>query len=104
MSLDVEHFTILFPEGFDERAEFETPLKGYLRDVQVRLENGSCYRLFFIDTTRLRQDLDAEIEAGRPYYAEPGLVVLPEVDTESIRRAVSALWREGFFDQLKPIS
>jgi hypothetical protein len=37
------------------------------------------------------------LASGRPYYAEPGLIVLPEVTTEAIRQAVSGLLRDGYF-------
>jgi hypothetical protein len=97
MATQVEPFTIFFPEWYDERAAFETPAKGYLRDVEVRLQDGSRHRLFFIDPVRLQQDLEADVEGGRPYYAEPGMVVLPEVTTESVRRAVAGLWHDGYF-------
>jgi hypothetical protein len=104
MSTDLEHFTIAFPEGYDDRLAFETPSKGYLRDVVVRLEDGSSYKLFFIDPIRLQQDLQADAACGREYYAEPGMVVLPEVTTETIQKAVAGLWRESFFGHLKPLS
>src|SRR6266404_1899873 len=73
MATHLEPFTILFPEGFDERQEFEMPSKGYLRDLVVRLEDGAEYQLFFIDPTRLQQDLEADAQEGRDYYAEPGM-------------------------------
>lgn len=103
MSIDPDRFTIAFPEGYEERLEFETPSKGYLRDVVVHLEDGSSYRLFFIDPVRLEQDLQIEAANGREYYTEPGLVVLREVTTATIRKAISGLWREGFFHSLKPL-
>ena len=78
----MDRFRIEFPDGYDERSEFETPLKGYLRNVVVHLENGLRYKLFFIDPVRLRQDLEEEAKAGRGYYAEPGMVILPEVTAE----------------------
>jgi len=103
MATDLEHFTISFPEGYDDRLAFETPSKGYLRDVVVHLEDGSSYKLFFIDPVRLQQDLQADVASGHEYYAEPGMIVLPEVTTETIQKAVSGLWREGFFRWLKPL-
>ena len=42
MSTQVSPFTIVFPEWYDDRVEFETPSKGYLRDVEVRLKDGSA--------------------------------------------------------------
>jgi hypothetical protein len=103
MATDLDRFTISFPDGYDGRLEFETPSKGYLRDVMVHLDDGSSYKLFFIDPIRLQQDLQADVANGREHYAQPGMVVLPEVTTESIQKAVAGLLRESFFEQLKPL-
>lgn len=97
-------FTLIFPEWYDARCEYETPLKGYLSDVEVHLEGGARYKLYFTDPIRLRQTLEDDAASGRPYYTEPGLVVLPEVTTEAVRQAVSGLEREGYFRHLKPIA
>jgi hypothetical protein len=102
MSTLAKPFTLRFPEDFDAQSEFETPSRGYLSDVVVQSSNGSCYRLFFYDPVRMRQDLDAAVAAGKPYLAEPNLIVLSEVTTENIERAVQGLWRDGFFEHLKP--
>jgi|SRR5579884_3782295 len=97
-------FTIAFPEWYDARCEQETPLKGYLSDVEVRLEDGSRYKLYFIDPVRLQQTLEDDTAEGKPYYTEPGLVVLPEVTTQAIQQAIRGLLREGYFQNLKPIT
>jgi hypothetical protein len=94
---------VTFPDCYDARAEQEATQKGYLGDVRVQLEDGSCYRLFFIDPVRLQQDLQAEAEFGRPYFTEPGLVILPEITTQAIREVVPRLAQEGFFKHLTPI-
>ena|SRR5579872_6206202 len=104
MPTEVVPFTVVFPEWYDARLEHETPSKGYLSDVEVRLEDGSRYRLYFIDPVRLAQNLEDDSQAGRAYYAEPGLVVVPEVTTQAVRAAVSGLFTDGFFRQLKPVS
>lgn len=103
MTTHRDHFTISFPEGYNDRLGFEAPSKGYLRDVVVQLEDGLSYKLFFIDPIRLQQDFQADVADGREYYAEPGMVILPEVTTETIEKAVSGLWRDGFFRWLKPL-
>ena len=103
MNTNLSPFTVRFPEGYDDRLAFETPSKGYLRDVMVQLEDGTRYKLFFIDPVRLEQDLQAEVAEGREYYAEPGMVVLLEVTTEAIHKSISGLLREGFFHSLKPL-
>jgi hypothetical protein len=96
-----EPYTIVFPEWYDERAEFETPDKGFLNGVVVRTAEGVAYRLYFSDPARLQQTMEDDAKRGRIYYTEPGLVVLPEVTTEAIRAAVAGLWRDRFFEHLK---
>jgi hypothetical protein len=94
---------IIFPEGYDDQAEYEAPFKGYLQEVVVQLDDGFRFQLSFFNPVRLGQDLEAAAKLGRPYLAEPNLVVLPEVTTESIKRGVQGMWEDGFFKHLKPI-
>jgi hypothetical protein len=103
MSTHVQPFTVSFPEGYDAQAEYEAPFRGYLNDVIVKFDDGSCRRLSFIDPARLGQNLAANIELGRSYYSEPGLVIVPEVSTEAIHKAVQGLWDEGFFTRSESI-
>ncbi len=92
--------TVAFPDGYDAQREFETPMRGYLSNVVVQLEDGSRYQLFFYDTVRLAQDLTTD---GRGYLAEPYMIILPEVTTENIRDAIRALWHERVFEHLKSL-
>jgi hypothetical protein len=91
---------VIFPAGFDERAALETPLKGWLI-TQVELEDGCRYTLYFSDPIRLQQDLEEAVNGGRPCFAEPGLIILPEVTVKGIQDAVQFLWKQGFFAYLK---
>lgn len=103
MSAVTDRFSIIFPDDYDARRQYETPFKGYLGDVVVRLDDGQRFRLFFIDPARLRQELEEQAERGQPYFAEPNLIVLPEVNSDAIRRAVEGLVSEQFFRHLKPL-
>jgi hypothetical protein len=100
MAVVEKSISVLFPADYDSQSEFETPLRGYLSEVTVELD-GSRYQLFFIDPVRLGQELQSNIDSGRLYFAEPNLIVLPEVTTEGIRKAVEGLARDGFFQHLK---
>jgi hypothetical protein len=91
---------IIFPEGFDARWEAELPDKGYIEDVVVELECGTRYALSFIDPTRLKQELDLEVRAGRSFYAVPNLVVLPEVTRAAIEQATQELVLEDYLERL----
>jgi hypothetical protein len=91
---------VLFPAGFDERAVVEAPLKGWL-SAQVELDDGCRYAVYFSDPMRLQQDMDDAVQNGRPCFAEPGLIIVPEVTVQSIQDAVQFLWQQGFFASLK---
>lgn len=91
---------VVFPDGFDERAAFEAPSKGWL-SAQVEMKDGRSYYVYFTDPVRLQQDLDENVQLGKAYLAEPGLVVLPEVTVEAVQETVRALCAEGFFDRLR---
>jgi hypothetical protein len=90
---------VVWPQGFEERASFELPFKGWLR-VKVESENGCRFSLYFTDPIRLQQELDEAVSVGHPYFVEPGLIVLPEVTVEAIEDAVRSLWNQDFFGAL----
>lgn len=94
---------LILPEWFDERMEDEAPMRGYLSHLQAELENGERYLLFFIDSIRLNQELEMQTKSGRPYFAEQGMVVLPEVTVEKAKEVLKQLLKNGFFERLKPL-
>jgi hypothetical protein len=91
---------VLWPAGFDERAVVETPLKGWL-SATVELDDGCRYAVYFSDPMRLQQDLDEAVRHGKPCFAEPGLIIVPEVTVQAIQDTVQFLWKQGFFASLK---
>jgi hypothetical protein len=91
---------ILALEDCDERAAFELPMKGWL-STQLEFEDGRRYSVYFSDPIRLQQDLEGLVASGSPCFAEPGLIVLPEVTVDAIRDTVQFLWKQGFFKELK---
>jgi hypothetical protein len=97
-------FTIHYPGDFDDRDEYEMPLKGYFSGIVVELSDGNQYPLFFFDPVRLRQDLESASKSGRAYVAEPNMVVIPEVTPAAIEQAVAGLVRDQYFDHLKPLA
>ena len=101
MSITTSEPEIIYPSGFDERWEREMTVKGYLGNVIVRFEDGSRFQVSFIDPIRLAQDLQCEAEFGSPFFAEAGLIVVPEVTQKSIHRAIVGATVADFFDGLK---
>ena len=97
MAIPTQALSIKLPDGFDAQSEFEMTFRGYLPDVVVELSDGTRHRLAFVDLSRLQQTLEDNVSIGRPYYVEPGLVVLPEVTLGTIEQAVHGLHEEGYF-------
>src|SRR5207244_10908343 len=90
---------IIFPEGFDERAAFETPLKGWLK-AQIELEDGCSYAVYFSDPIRLQHDVDEAVKSARPCFAEVGVIIVLRVTVTSIQVAVRVELAEGLVDDL----
>jgi hypothetical protein len=91
---------VILPTGFDEQAAAETSFKGWL-SAQVELDDGCRYGVYFSDPIRLQQDVDEAVHEGKPCFAEPGLIIVPEVTVQAIEEAVLFLWKQGFFAALK---
>lgn len=93
---------LILPEDFDERAESEAEMKGYLK-ASVQMEKGRIYDVYFAEYFRLGQDLERYAEAGKPYFVEPGLIVMREITIAGIKDALPQIAAEGFFESLMPI-
>src|SRR4051812_22137387 len=85
---------ITFPEGFDERAEAEMQLKGWII-VYVEIEPDRKVELYVSDMVRLKQDIEDALRNGEPCFTQPGLVVVPEVTVPNIKRALDFLWEQN---------
>lgn len=94
---------LIFKDGWDERDEVETPMKGCRSDGVVDCGDGTTYSVYFIDPIRLEQDLEAEVECGSPFLAPPGLIVVPEVTRTAMETAIAQLWKQGYFEALQPL-
>jgi hypothetical protein len=92
---------LILPDLFDERAYAETPQKGSLIDVICELEDGRRFTMNFYDPVRFQQDLESETERSF-CFAEPGLVILPEVTVPNAQKALKKLYEDGYFDRLCP--
>ena len=91
---------LTFAREFSEKDAFEAQSRGYLSHVMVELDEGRLYPLFFYNVVRLQQDLEESIKHGRPFVADPGMIVVEEITREAMQHAVDQLSREGFFDHL----
>ncbi|MFO0549703.1 MAG: hypothetical protein U0271_15025 [Polyangiaceae bacterium] len=89
---------LIFEYGFSDQDAVEVTQRGYRSHVWVELSDGSKHAVTFFDPQRLAQELLSEAQAGRPFVAEPGLIVLREVTRESMENAAKVLANEGFFE------
>ena len=101
---DEEFPKLRFAREFSEKDALESRDRGYLSHVFVELDQGRLYPLFFYDTVRLQQDLEEMAKQGKPFIAEPGMIVVPEIKLETLRQVVHRLDLEGFFDSFIPFA
>jgi hypothetical protein len=93
---------VIFDESFTERDLFEMTYRGYVEAVQVEADHKR-YRGVFYEPVRLTQTLQDLSGMGTPCFAEPGLIVVPEVTVEMMYQAIEILQRRGHFNHLAPI-
>lgn len=97
---DPQYFEVEFPAGYFGQWEEDTPSRGWL-EVKVTSLDGKRFRLSFYDAVTLKQTLDICSARGAIHYAEPNLIVVTEVNTANVRRAVTDLAADGYFDTIK---
>ncbi|MBX9622207.1 MAG: hypothetical protein K2X82_00175 [Gemmataceae bacterium] len=103
MTIETPELTYHAPPGFDDRAEYEMEMKGHLCGGGVEFPDGRRYPVTFFDPVRLSQELEVLTGRGEPAFIEPGLVVIPGVTRDGIRRSLPELVRQRFFDHLRPL-
>lgn len=89
-------------QGNGSREEDEARRRGYRGDVRVELSDGRRFALVIYNPTRLAQDVERLAQAERSYFAEPNMIIVPEVTTERITAAVRALASGHHFDRIFP--
>lgn len=96
-------FRLWFKDGNSADDEWLANQRGCRDDVIIDFPDGRRYQVSVYDPTRLAQDIAYLAESGHPYFAEPTMIVVPEVTTEHITNAVHALVDTGYFEQIVPI-
>lgn len=94
---------IVFPPDFDLVKEEEADRRGYLEGVTVQFDNHMMVPICLMIPARLRQEIIEDALNGRPFFAEPGLIVVPEIKRSIVTIAVQELYKGPFFEHLKPI-
>lgn len=81
------------PADFHDYA-WEVEAKGWF-PADVAVPGGATHRVMFYDPVRLRQDIEADLAAGRP-VSVTRLIVVEQVTAGLMARAVESL-PEDFF-------
>ncbi|WP_374018185.1 hypothetical protein ABU162_29860 [Paenibacillus thiaminolyticus] len=97
----MENFKVLFLEN-TELAEYEAINKGYRNDIYVKISN-MVYNIRAYDLVRLQQDFESELEEYGYFSIEPNLVLVKEVSKEYIYLTIKELFKQKYFEDLKPI-
>ena len=95
---------VIFVREFSEQDAAEARDRGYLSHVLIEVDGHRLFPVIFYDPIRLQQDLEVSAKHGRPFVADPGMVVLPDITIEAMQEAVQCLCQEGFFEYLVPVS
>jgi hypothetical protein len=103
MSTNQATAKLVFAGDDSERALQEARSRGYLSHILVEIGN-CCYPVIFYDPVRLQQDLEESGKHGRPFVADPGMIVLTEITPAAMEAAVQRLCDEGYFEYLTPVN
>jgi hypothetical protein len=86
-----------------ELAEFEASSKGYRADIYVKTDAVNIYHIYVYEITRLQQDFESEIKSYGFYAIDHNLILVTEVVLSTIKQTVEYLFRQKYFDDLKPM-
>lgn len=86
-----------------ERAEYDALDRGYRGDVFVHI-HGDYFALNVYEIVRLSQDFATEIDYYGFYASDPNLILVEEVKLSVIELTVQHLYRQKYFDKIKPLS
>jgi hypothetical protein len=91
---------LVFSHDVDDR---DMAPHGYRGDVIVEFADGESFPVYFYEPDAIQEEL-----AGRKrsefsqFVAEPGLVVLPEINLAGMKSSVLELIEVGYFTHLRP--
>lgn len=88
-------YEIAFPDYFSGPGELEYEAKGYLPDVVVTFSDGRQFRLFFFDSVRAHQQVDAS-----GMLVEPNLIIIRNIDRKTILAAVQEAVDQQYFEEV----
>lgn len=96
---------LVFPFGFTAEDEESAGEKGTWHLVVVEVPGLGYFPVHFVDAGAYANLISgALVNSRRPCFADPGLIVVPEVSREHMDRAASHLATTDYFDRRRPCS
>lgn len=96
---------LIFPFGFNVEDEQSAIEKGTWPWAVAEIPGLGFFPVWFVDPGACANAVTGALENSRqPCFAEPGLIVIPEVSREHMERAVAHLARTDYFHQRRPCS
>lgn len=83
--------------------ELEAMNRGYRADIYVKTISGDIFHLHVYNIIRLKQDFETEIESYGFFGIEPNIILVEEVIMSNIILTIEKLFKQKFFESLKPI-
>ncbi len=99
----MENIKIYFLDN-SEIAEFEASSRGYRSDVFVKINHGNIFHLHVYDIVRLRQDFETEVDSYGFFDIDSNIILVKEVVVDNIKLTIERLFKQKFFDRIKPIN
>lgn len=90
-------YTLKWPDDF-ENYSWQIESKGWFVGLEI-IVGGKTLKPTFYDSSRLSQDIAGEI-SGAGFFFEPFLIVIRQVNRESMERAVADLAKAGGLERL----
>jgi hypothetical protein len=85
-----------------EYSEIEANQKGFRLDVYAKVDN-KYYNINIYDIIRLNQEFEISIKNEGYYSIDPNLVLVNDVNKNSIIFTLTKLCSQNYFDSLKPL-
>jgi hypothetical protein len=93
----MKQYTLKWPDDFGDYS-WEIESKGWFVGLEIVID-GKTLRPTFYDPVRLSQDIAGET-SGAGFFFEPFLIVIRQVNRETIERAVADLAKTGGLGRL----
>lgn len=94
---------LLFSESFSSKDMERAKSNGRLTHVVVELANGERYPVLFYTLTGLSEELTAEETIGNQFVAEPGMILVKEINMEIMLRALQVMEKQQYFCCMRPL-